>query len=136
MNKYPEMIQNDISIKKVAYSKKRIASITKQGIDYIDESGEKFFIDFDICRKNWVIYVREGDEFGHKEITEAETTCVGWRNIIGHPPFIEFFTIPRTRFEFSQTLFDRIFRRRGLIRNFQAFQKAIWDAGWSTLDLS
>lgn len=130
------MIQNNIPIKRVAYNKKRIVNITQQGIRYLDETGAEYLIDFDTCRRNWVAYVSQGTDFTPKEMTDAETVCIGWRNSIAQPPYIEFFTEPRTRFEFLETLFDRIFDRDKCRRNFQTLQQKILDAGWKTLDLS
>jgi hypothetical protein len=124
-------------IKRVQYDQKRISRIDQQGLCYIDEQGNECFIDFETCRRNWVIYVNTSGEFVGKNISLRDTNCVGWRSIVGKPPNIEFFSEPRTRFEFSLKLWERILGlNKRFYKDFHQLQKQIIDAGWTTMDLS
>ena len=76
---------------------KTITNISSNGIDYIDDEGEQQFIDFESCHKN-DIDARSTDQLRafYKRLKR-----VAIRLTFREPPAIEFFTVPRTHFEFS-----------------------------------
>lgn len=119
----------------IHYHKKTILTINEQGVHYLNEQDIEQFIDFNICRKNWVLFVSSGEDFKGKNITEDDTNCVGQRDMFNIPPYIEFFTNPRTRFEFSEGWLDQLFHRQKHHSDFLKFQQAISNAGWATFDM-
>lgn len=124
-------------IKRVQYHKERILSINEQGLTYLNELGDKCFLDFEICRRNWVVYANTSGEFVGENISLRDTNCVGWRNVIGEPPYIEFFSEPRTRFEYPSKGWERMLGlNKRFYKDFYRLQQQIIDADWSTLDLS
>lgn len=121
------------------YNKRNILVVTQDGLRYCQNKGQEIYIDFRVCRKNWVSQVNNSRDFSTSTLTEEQSHSVGWRDISVHPPYIEFFTEPRIRFEFSKP-------KSGLIRYFQRllgqgdeFNKLEFSLrrfGWATLDLS
>jgi hypothetical protein len=105
---------------------KSILSITSKGINYIDETGDKKFIDFNVCNQNWIAY-RQRTENLNDPSNIVKDNCVGQRDICANPIFIEFFTRPFTRFEFSGLESKKAF---------SSVVKEILSAGWNTIDLS
>lgn len=107
----------------------RIKEIIKDGIFFVDEENEKHFIDFKECRKNWVEFAKNSDEMSCTDLKEDETNCVGWRNCIGKPSFIEIFSNPRVKFVLSceQNIFEKLFRRESkkCYQEFYKVQKSI-----------
>jgi hypothetical protein len=119
---------------------KQIQEVTAEGIRYVDDSGNEQFIDFEACYQN---YVRRRTSAEHWEgfkqlnhLTDADWDdhvewvkshkLVGARNILGcgGSPFLEFYTEPPTRFEF--TVLDEFHRVCYLMRK----------VGWHTNDLT
>jgi hypothetical protein len=85
----------------IRFASTTIQSIDQAGIRFTDDQGNQQFIDFAICRTNWLRHInRTLDEMSPKS-ADWHQRCVGRRNIIGTPPYIEFLTDPPTRFEFD-----------------------------------
>ncbi len=127
-------------MKKIIFDRERILNISHKGLEYIDDEGNQNSIDFAVCRRNWVRYVNESGEFGTANLSENDSLCVAWRDISHRPPYIEFFTEPRTRFEFIAPtgifgrLFGRLFRR--WLSDFHYLNSKILEARWQSYDLS
>jgi hypothetical protein len=117
-------------MKKIRYNH-RTVNVTQEGIQYIDENGNRQIIDFETCRKNWVEYVNNSEDFAVSNLSISETSCVAWRDITHKPPYIEFFTEPRIRFEFKFSLWC-LSPKQAFIR----VQMKIVESGWTTYDLS
>ena len=77
---------------------KHIKNITHAGIDYIDEDGNPRFVDFQVCYDEWFAALSEARK---ATAIKHKFKCVGNRNILAVPPYVEFFTQPITRFEFT-----------------------------------
>ena len=120
----------------IPYYKVKKIKFSGEGLSYLDEHNNECFIDFYICRSNWVSFVNNSGEFRGKHISESDTKCVALRDRSNHPPYIEFFADPRTRFEFSPGLLDRLINPRRLSNDFLEMQNAILKAGWSSFDYS
>lgn len=117
--------------------------MTNDGLSYVDDAGQVCLIRFTECRRNWVDFVNRSAEFPETNLTEAETKCVAWRDIIGRPgapSYIEFFASPRIRFEFhlGGTRLNRFLRnsRAKEQRHFREIASAIVAYGWTTFDMS
>lgn len=102
---------------------KEIIEITSNGIGYVDEDGNAHFVDFEICYRNFLknrqkqMEPRYDDELKR---LDREWKSVGYRRISG--PYIEFFTIPPTRFDFSS------------VGKFSEIAHKVRKAGWATID--
>ncbi len=85
------------------------------------------YIDFAVCARNWLAL--NGEEVS--DSADSWQRCVGEHNLCAIPPYIEFFTQPRTRFEFS-------FMTPCETRDELYYWLAEWvqRAGWVTLDRS
>jgi hypothetical protein len=135
VGRWPELM----NIKRVRYNPEHVLAITEQGIRYLDDDGVVNFIDFAMCRANWVRFVNESAEFATTNLGEDESRCVAWRDAFHAPPYIEFFTEPRTRFEvvppptsIRRLVYCLVDRRR---QQFSHVQHAIRNAGWTSFDL-
>ena len=75
------------------YGFSNIIDINREGLVYADENGDRQFIDFNECSKNWVKQVNEsndnvtGDGAPHRNISERTTTCVGKRDWFADKPY-------------------------------------------------
>lgn len=77
----------------MAYSVNDILTITQGGILYRDQDQIVRWIDFAECNRNWLA--------SRRDTVDSDEKCVGWRNTgDGSVLDVEFFTEPRTRFEF------------------------------------
>ena len=101
---------------------KEIKKITLNGIYYDSSEENESFIDFKECNKNWINYQKR---FGGNS-TSTFCRYVGQRNISDNPMFIEFFTKPFVRIEFSKD--DK--------QKFNMLKNKLALLGWETLDLS
>ena len=105
---------------------KEIKSVTEKGIEYVDETGNPGFIDFELCLQQFLAYQEEqlgsryDDEW--KQFDREEWKTVGVRRAFAKPPFIEFFTTPPTTFEFSDE------------NEFYELLYKMKKAGWRTID--
>ncbi|MBX3081601.1 MAG: hypothetical protein KF716_08175 [Anaerolineae bacterium] len=103
-----------------------IQNVSGIGIEYVDDEGNLKFIDFHACYRSY-LKMHYGDEFTEMDLPEFERTsykCVGQRDLFTNPPYIELFTDPPTRFEFSSK------------DGFYELQRQIHKARWRTMDLS
>lgn len=108
---------------------KQVLTVTIDGLEYIDEDGKHQYIDFRVCNKSWIQnHVSDRDE-----ISSFDRKCVGWRKVDAEPPYIEFFTEPPTRFEFS---IDEHDGKRDADINFYELRAQLSKARWTTIDLS
>ena len=104
---------------------KEITSVIPNGINYVDEEGNQQFIDFESCHQNNLMDVEK--RWGSQYTDEARefwqrAKYVGIRFTLSDPPAIEFYTVPRIRFEFSTR--DRLYE----------ILTGIKKAGWRTND--
>jgi hypothetical protein len=79
----PEIIRIDVG-------NARIKSVTRQRVEYLDEAGQKCFVDLEGCNGNYVKLVRA-------------TRYVADRWFLEDPPWIEFRNKRRTGFEFGSS---------------------------------
>jgi hypothetical protein len=110
---------------------KKIISITTEGLTYQDKEGHTGFINFEECKKNFSKWLQEENELTDEETNELEkrTRCVAVRDAFEDPKYIEFFTVPRVRFEFFKSLFKDDYKE------FRALDFKIKEVGWKTFDL-
>jgi len=119
-----------------------IVQISSEGVYYKESLQEAIKrISFRECRKNWVAYVNESDEFHTTDLIEDQTKCVGWRDSCHMPPYIEFFSEPRVRFVFNDSnhILNKIWNNRVSrkeTKHFLTLQTRINEVGWTTYDLS
>ena len=104
-----------------------IKRITSSGIVYTDANGEMSFVDFAVCAENWLTHNADNSS----NTLEWRQRCVGEHNVCAIPPYIEFFTQPRTRFEFS---FETPCETRD--ERFYWLSEWLNKAGWVTFDRS
>ena len=79
----PEIVRIDVD-------NARIKSVTRQRVEYLDESGQECFVDLEECNRN---YLHLG----------GRTRYVGDRALLFDPPWIGFRNNRRTRFEFESS---------------------------------
>ena len=123
----------------IVYSHRRIIEVTSKELLYNDNNDQIRNIDFYECRKNWVKYIHESNDFEVNDLTEEKTNCVGWRDIFDKPPYIEFFCEPKIKFIFNErrTLFEWLINKNSSKSNkyFIKLQYEINEKGWKTFDL-
>src|SRR5262245_35766050 len=123
----------------------QIQNITADGFTYLDEDGNKKFIDFSLCYENYLKettspeYIArmkelnpqsQWDDDGVKKYIERRTKWrgIGERNVLAKPwadgPYIEFYTQPRIRFDFATE------------DEYRKVRYAIEQFGWRTFDRS
>ena len=111
-----------------------IRRITVSGITYINGDGALHFIDFSLCADNWRVQNVVASASTVNDAHDASDwlqRCVGEHNLCAMPPYIEFFTQPRTRFEFK-------FESPCETRDERYYWLSEWvrKAGWTTFDRS
>jgi len=120
----------------MTYNHRNIIKITTKELLYKDNNDQIKSIDFYECRKNWVKYINESND----DLTEEKTSCVGWRDILGKPPYIELFSDPRIKFTFNErrTLYEWLNNKNSSKgnKNFIKLHYEINEKGWKTFDLS
>ncbi len=83
---------------------KEITNIIHKGVHYVDDDGNPQFIDFETCQQNNVLAKKAWRETvwtDDDEVFWQKTKYVGLRVTFREPPAIEFYTKPRTFFEFQ-----------------------------------
>jgi hypothetical protein len=100
-----------LKTKTVTFDKSKLLSVSKDGLDYVDDQGCRCAIDFHTCRENF-----------------QNENYVAFRDIEAKPPHITFATNPPTRFVFPMPRPDRDFRE------FQI--RLFYEAGVQTFDMT
>jgi len=126
----PSGSSSELLTVKVPYRKDRIRFVDKKGIEVVDAQFKLRFIDFEICRRNWAEHVNTTGEFRTQDLKPEETRCVAWRDYAAKPPFVEFFTDPRIRFEFCFS-----FHCLRPQKAFLELQRLLNNSGWKSYDL-
>lgn len=100
-----------------------ITKINAEGIYYIDDKGSSQSVGFSECSRNWNDFQARTGSISDEEKTDR---VVGQRD---RAPicYIELFTKPFTRFEFST---------EDEIRLYDDIWKEIWKCGWALIDWS
>src|SRR5579871_1028289 len=80
----------------------RIAGVTRERIEYIDEAGQALFIDLTECLERWARYKEsiKGDLIPTNSPFRFRLQEVGKRDTSASPPWVQFANERRTRFEF------------------------------------
>jgi hypothetical protein len=116
----------------------RITGIREDGISYSADGAGECFIDFAVCRRNWIDYVNVSGDFQSESPGWAEKTkCVAIRDITSS--FFEFFSEPKVRVKIEpKPVFWGCLKRnrRNRYKKFHELQSKITEAGWSTFDRS
>jgi len=81
-----------LKTKTVTFDKSKLLSVTKDGLEYLDDQGCRCVIDFHTCRENF-----------------PNPDYVAFRDIEASPPHITFATNPPTRFVFPLPRSNRDF---------------------------
>lgn len=116
-------------------NEKNIIEITSEGLTYLDENGERQFIDFADCYQRYLdrwndpVHLKrfkEGNPTRSDEELEASLKRIrAYKEVGGRDfsvPYIEFYTEPPTRFYFSNL--DEFYKVQYLLKK----------AGWRTFD--
>jgi hypothetical protein len=121
---------------------KSIKEITDIGLMYQNEYGEQVYIEFSACHQNHIEWntssdalrsVKDANHMTDDDLPEFIQDLQNWkvvadRNFDGFPdstkPYIEFYTKPRIRFEFTTR------------DEFEQVRRAIHKAGWKTFDIT
>ena len=111
---------------------KVIKKVTTKGIFYIDDNKKEQFVSFKECHINWLNYRKREEQLYQKDVKTKLLShkYVGQRDICAAPPFIELFTRPFTKFEFSESSTE------ASLKAFNELNNKINSAGWNTIDLS
>jgi len=124
------LLEVELLTVRVPYRKDRIRFVDNKGIEVVDAQLKSRFIDFEICRRNWAEHVNTSGEFRTRDLKPEDTRCVAWHDYAAKPPFFEFFTNPRIRFEFFFSL--HCLRPQ---RAFLELQGLLNNSGWKSYDL-
>jgi hypothetical protein len=107
-----------------------ISSVSRQRIEYVDEAGQERFVDLEQCARNWVRYRNDHEQdfcllpgASAESAAKWNSRCVGQRDALDDPPWVEFMNERHTRFQFA---------------SYQAVYALLLDAldeaGWRTFD--
>lgn len=99
----------------------KVIDVTKEGIT-LESDGEKLFIDFDNCVKNFSL---EKGKF---------CKCVATRDITTLS--FTFYTQPKTNVVFKRNFFKELIAGKSATSKFFDMQQAIVEAGYTSYDLS
>jgi hypothetical protein len=125
-----EMNDPRVEIIRIGVSGARILGVSHERVDYTDEAGFKQSIDLQECAKRWGGWHDERSQdfrplpgASGPIIADWNAGCVGLRGASDDPPWAEFMTEPRSRFQFAndETLY------RELLNPLRV-------AGWHTFD--
>jgi hypothetical protein len=124
------MSQTAPEIVRIGVANARVTSVTQQRVEYIDESGQKQFIDLEQCARNWMRnHCEQEEEFcllpGVSAAAAAawNLRCVGQRAACSSSSWVEFMNERSTRFEFEayEAVYTHLLNPLG-------------EAGWYTFD--
>ncbi len=115
-------------MERVQFSKVKVLSVSSTGIEYLDEYEVLRHIDFQECRTNWLKSRNVPLEKMELQAAKWHQQCVGMRNAIDKPRYIEFFTEPHTHLEFDDP-------RTGH-QDYRNFYLRLLGVGCVTFDLS
>jgi hypothetical protein len=125
---------------RIRVTTKTIVQWTNSGLTYRDTKGRPKQIEFSECRQNFVKHVLESGDFPHRSGDVSSIRCVAWRDATAKPPYIEFFTEPRMRFEFDQpkNWLSGLLQpaKRRWYSSFQDMQQQTSAMGWTSYDLT
>jgi hypothetical protein len=109
-----------------------IISIRSEGFFCRIGSGPVSFIDFEICRKNFAIFMKHGNGLSEEETLKIQETsrCVAIRDASANPMYIEFLWNPPIRLTFKKGIFN------GGNKSFSDLDRKINAVGWKTFDIS
>lgn len=102
-------------MKIVTFDKSKLLSVSKDGLEYLDDQGCRCTIDFDSCRDNFKKRFHPPER-----IWARDPNYVAVRNVVAKPPHITLTTDPPTRFVFAMPDPDfdefqfRLFREAGV----------------------
>ncbi len=121
-------------MKTVTFDKSKLLSVSKDGLEYVDDQGCRCALDFHTCREN--VQKETAGWLGAKD-----PNYVGFRNIEAKPPHITLATNPPTRFVFPMPGPSVKFpgRKSSSLepRDFYEFQiRLFYEAGVKTLDMT
>ena len=122
---------------KVGGANVRIKSVTRQGVEYLDEAGQTHIVNLEECARNWARRhnYQKSDIEWRPGTTEEEVAvrmessavwnsrCVGQRSLADRSAYVEFMDERRTRLEFGS--FVEAF----------ALVAQLSQAGWHTFDM-
>ncbi|WP_201008379.1 hypothetical protein [Paenibacillus glycanilyticus] len=105
----------------------------------MDDQDREVFIDFSECKNNWVNYANESDSFEGNHRSVESTNCVGFRDAFADPMYIEFCTVPWTRFvyPYKKNFIEKL-RKLSSGKAYVLFKETndlIKKYGWSTFDM-
>ncbi|GMK48852.1 hypothetical protein PghCCS26_59820 [Paenibacillus glycanilyticus] len=105
----------------------------------MDDLDKEIFIDFFECKNNWVNFANESDSFEGNHRSAESTNCVGFRDAFADPMYIEFCTVPRTRFVYPyRKNFIEKLRKLSSGKAYVLFKETndlIEKYGWCTFDM-
>jgi hypothetical protein len=108
----------DTSLKTVTFDQRKLLSLSKDGLEYVDDQGNRCAIDFHACHENFK------KQHVPERLWARVPNYVAVRDIEAKPAHITFATIPPTRFVFPmrdltfhefQELQLRLFREAGVM---------------------
>src|ERR1700694_5639348 len=102
----------------------QLVNIRSNGLQYRGTNDNLFTISFEKCRQNHLHHwqSQESDLF---DVTANR--CIGERNILAKPPYIDFYTEPITRLEFRFSLL----RCQRPMRCYHQVRQKLRDGGWT-----
>jgi|KBSMisStandDraft_5_1062788.scaffolds.fasta_scaffold462962_2 hypothetical protein len=88
-------LTKDTSLKTVTFDKSKLLDVSKDGLEYVDDQGCRYAIDFHTCRENVQRKLKMPER-----LWARDPNYVGFRDILAKPPHITLATDPPTRFVF------------------------------------
>lgn len=110
----------------------RVRAITEDRIEYLGTDRTLKRIDFNECCQSWLENLSNQGIDPSNITNPVHLRCVVERNVLAKPPYIEFFTQPRTRIVFRFSLI----RCRHPLRAYRLMAHTIQRLGRTTADLT
>ncbi|RKP44063.1 hypothetical protein D7Z26_27005 [Cohnella endophytica] len=110
----------------------QIISISSDHLIYKDHTGIDQKINFQTCKANYSLFLQSMNSLSQEEWIETKfrSRCVALRKTKKKKLILEFFTEPRTIFEFKISFFKRASKEY-----FEVLTK-LYDFGWTTRDMN